>query len=268
MFILETNTAPETLEQLTDAITRSLKKSIQLSNPSPVQVTGQMPNLTQLTVDLSNTAVFGTQPLPDKAALSNVTTGPTAEAMTITGKPIRVSDIPLQVQLDAQQIHFDYAHTSTGQIMAIPREAQNGRLNIAILRNHLDNALLLLARKFSASHGVEITKVESTLVATTPTNLSIKIKVTAKKFMTAVIEINGQVQIDDRMRLTATNLKASSTGMVGNVAVGILQPQLNKLEGHAFPLLKYSLGNLKLRGVTVDTTDGLSLSASFGSETK
>jgi hypothetical protein len=48
--------------------------------------------------------------------------------------------------------------------------------------------------------------------------------------------------------------------------VNMLQPQLTKLEGRPLPLMAFSMGNLKLRGVAVDTADGLHLTASFGSE--
>ena len=130
----------------------------------------------------------------------------------------------------------------------------------------MDNALLLLAKKFTARQSVEILKVQTTLNSASPTDLNVLIKITAKKFMTAVVDISGQIEIDDRMRITGSKLKASSSGIAGNVAVGLLQPQLNKLEGRPLPLLNFSLGKMKLRGVAIDTTDGLALTASFGSE--
>ena len=231
-----------------------------------MSIIGELPNLASIVADLSNGDVVASQSLPGKDQLSQVVAGPTSASIAIWGNPIRIAQIPFQLSLAAKDVKFNYGRTPTGQIIAIPNQATDGQLNIKLAQNDLDTALLLLARKFSAKQGVEVLKVETTLSSTSPTALNLQIKVSAKKFMTAVIQIAGQVLIDDRMRLTASNLKATSTGMVGNVAVGLLQPQLNKLDGRPLPLLKYTLGNLKLHGVAIDTIGGLALSASFGGE--
>jgi hypothetical protein len=75
------------------------------------------------------------------------------------------------------------------------------------------------------------------------------------------------LSINDRMIATASNLNANSDGMVGGIAVNFIRPHLQQLNGRPLPLLAFSLGNVKLRGVNVTTTDGVRIAAQFGSET-
>jgi hypothetical protein len=267
MFILDTDQIPATTQELTRAITSSLKKSIRLpTHAVPVKITGNLPSLSTMTVDVSMGEVDTTQPLPDPKPPKDQQPGPTAESITLSGDPIVVEKIPIQFLLSAKKMSFAYGRNRAGQLVATPRDASDGHLSIQLFQNELNLALLTIARRFAGKHGVKIIKVETSLTSLSPTDLKLLLKITAKKFMTAVVEIAGRVRIDDGMVATATDLKATSSGMVGTVAVNLLQPQLTKLEGQPLQLMAFSLGNLKLRGVAVDTTDGLHFTAKFGSE--
>ena len=50
------------------------------------------------------------------------------------------------------------------------------------------------------------------------------------------------------------------------MACGILTPHLQKLEAREFPLLAFSLGQLRLRGLELIADDGIKIAAEFGDE--
>ena len=52
---------------------------------------------------------------------------------------------------------------------------------------------------------------------------------------------------------------------MGSVACGLLTPHLEKLEGRTFPLMAFSLGEIRLRDVRIEVADGLKVRADFAS---
>jgi hypothetical protein len=268
MFILDSDQIPGTAAQLTRAISTSLRRSIELpASASPVVLTGELPNLDSLAVDVSNGQIDTNQPLPDTTPPGKTDAGPTAKSFTIEGQPISIEGIPLQLDLSAKNVTFAYARNPAGKLIATLRDASDGHLSVQLEHEHLEQAILTIARKVSASTGVAIQKVSAKLTSIDPTTVDVLLNITAKKFVTAVVKISGRLSINDRMVATASNLNANSDGMVGGIAVNFIRPHLQQLNGRPLPLLAFSLGNVKLRGVNVTTTDGVRIVAQFGSET-
>jgi len=266
MFILDTDKILATRQELTAAITTSLRRSIKLpGGAAPVVLTGDLPKLTALTVDVSDGAVDTAQPMPDTVTPNKTDPGPTADSFTITGHPISIAEIPLQFDLSAKRVGFAYARNSAGKLIATLRDAADGHLSVQLEHQHLEEAILLIARKFAASSGVAIQKVSATLKSVNPTTVDVLLNITAKKFVTAIVRISGRLSVNDRMVATATNLSANADGMVGTIAVNLIRPHLQKMNGQPLPLLAFSLGNVKLRGVDVKTIDGVRIAAEFGS---
>jgi hypothetical protein len=266
MFILDTDKIPTTAQELTCAITASLRRSIRLpASASPVVLTGDLPKLTALAVDVSNGQVDTTQPLPDPNVPGNTDAGPSAESFTIQGHPISIEGIALQFDLSARNVAFAYARNSDGDLIATLRDAADGHLSVQLEHEHLEEAILIVSRKFAASSGVTIQKVSATLTSIDSTTVDVLLNITAKKFVTAMVRISGRLSVNDRMIATATNLNADADGMVGTIAVNLIRPHLLKMNGRPLPLLAFSLGNVKLRGVDVKTGDGVRIAAEFGS---
>jgi len=268
MFILDSDKIPDTAAQLTKAISASLRRSIELPrSASPVVLTGDLPNLASLAVDVSNGQINTDQPIPDPTPPDKTDTGPTATLFTIQGHPISIERIPLQFDLSAKNVAFAYARNRTGQLIATLRDAADGHLSVQLEHEHLEEAILAIAKNISTSTGVAIQKVSAKLTSIDPTTVDVLLSITAKKFVTAIVNISGRLSIDNRMVATASNLNASSDGMVGGIAVNFIRPHLQKLNGRPLPLLAFSLGNVKLRGVNVTTNEGVRIAAEFGSMT-
>jgi hypothetical protein len=266
MFILDTDQIPTTTKELTRAITASLRRSIMLSSKAvPVVLIGELPNLKSLAVDVSDGQVDPDQPLPDPTPPKETQSGPSTESFTILGHPISLEGVPLQFDLSAKNVTFAYARNAQGKLIATLQDAADGRLEVQMDHEHLENAILSIAQKVGASSGVTIQKVSAKLVSINPTTADVVLNITAKKFVTAIVRISGRLSINDQMVATATNLNAEGDGMVAGIAVGFIRPHLQQINNQPLPLLAFSLGNVKLRGVEVKTADGLQISARFGS---
>ncbi len=266
MFILDTDQTPATTAQLTRAITSSLRRSIKLPPAAvPVVLEGDLPSLALLAVDVSGGEINTNQPLPDPTPPAETQTGPRASSFTVQGHPVSISNVPLQLDLSAKNVQFAYARNAAGKLIATLVDATDGHLAVQLAHEHLEEAILAIARKVSASTGVAIQKVTANLTSVDPTTVDVLLNITAKKFVTAMVRISGRLNVNDRMIATANNLKADADGMVGGIAVNFIRPHLQTLNGRPLPLLAFSLGNVKLRGVAVDTSQGLKVSAQFGS---
>jgi hypothetical protein len=263
MFILNTTEIPTTLPALASALEQSLRNWIQLpASSNVITSTGSLPALTDVTIDISKGQI---EAVPFEPPAGSVVPGPTIQSFRVIGRPLLISSIPVQLDLTATKAAFAYARSPDQKLIATLQDAARGELHIDLLKADLNAAALKFARQF-AGDKVEIKSVDVTLTSSSPTEVNVLLTVTAKKFVTAIVKVTGQFTIDNEMVATAKGLKATSDGMVGNIAVGILQPHLQKLEGQSIDLFDFSLGNVKLRGIQIQTTTGLQISAAFGSE--
>jgi len=265
MFVLDTDIVPTTPAELNAAIHSSLAKWILLpTNATAIKITGKMPNLSSMAVDVSRGLIDSVDSIPVELASGETQPGPTAATFTIIGHPISVADIPVQLDLTATKAVFAYARNPNKKLIATLQDAEHGDLSIQLTQTDLEAAAVKIARQF-AGDKVAMEKIDIKLTSVSPTQVDVLLTIAAKKFVTAIVRVSGRITIDDRMVATAANLKASADGFVGNIAVNLLQPHLQKLQGRPLPLLAFSLGNVKLRGVEIRTTNGLQITASFGS---
>jgi hypothetical protein len=264
MFNLDLQSPPTTLSELTTAVDRSLSKWILLpANISPVHAQGTLPKLSSFSVTVTGGKIAGDS-LPFQTLTGPLAPGPTAEQFSISAKPITVSDIPVHLELTATNAAFAYGQSADGKLIAALQDAADGHLAVQINHADLEAGLLQLARQF-VGDAVTLQKIDIAFTPISPTEIHVLLKIAAKKFVSTLVTVNGKLKIDDQLVATASDLKASADGMVGSIAVGMLQPQLHKIQGKPLPLMAFSLGNVKLRGVEIHTANGVEITARFGS---
>ena len=211
MFILDTDTIPTSAEELTTAITASLRRSIKLPPGfSPVAITGELPNLDSLTVEVSNGAIDTNQPLPDPNVPGQTEPGPGVKLFAITAHPISIERIP---------VHFDLS-ASPGGICVLPqRGGEIGRHPCGCIRRASCRATAACGfgignsdggKKFAASSGVAILGVSASAYIRELQHVDVLLEVTAKKFVTAKVRISGRLSVDADLVATATNLRADA----------------------------------------------------------
>jgi hypothetical protein len=266
MFIFDIDHNPRDAAELTAAITAFLRSWITLPLKfAPVTIVGQPPAVSSMTINVTAGQISPENP-PAFAKVSGETEpGPTARSFAITGHPVSVAGIPLQLDLSAANAVFVYGRTSSRKLVATLQEATAGKLSIHIAHDDLEAGALALARQ-GAGSSVSIQKLDITLSSISPTDLNVLLTITARKFVSAIVRVSGRIHIDTELVLTASNLKADAEGMVGTIAANMLQPHLRALEGKPVPLMTFSLGNVKVRDVTIGTAEGLQINAAFGSE--
>jgi hypothetical protein len=266
MFVFTTSQIPRSSDELAAAIAAGLCRRIRLaSGASPVTIAGETPALSSLEVDVSNGSISTDQPMPDPTPPADPQAGPTAASFVIRGHPILIENIPIEFDLSAKQVAFTYGRNGQRELIATLSQASDGHIAVQLDHEHLESAILFIAKKLAASSGVAIISVTTMLSSISPTTVDVKLNITAKKFVTAQLRITGRLSVNERMVATASNLTADGDGMVGNIAVSFIRPHLTKLNGTPLPLLAFSLGSVKLRSINVATDDGLRITAEFGS---
>ena len=261
MIPLETAAVPATADQWRDALTDALRQ--RLSGTPTVAVDGTPPALDRLDVDLSNCELADDAP-PDLAVVAPGAGRLTVRQLRLAADPLTVRGVPLAVDAHATDPAFDLGRNAAGQLIAMLAQATDGRVTVRLTPDAIDAALLMAARSAAADHGVDIRAVRATLTARTPRELDVVIDATVKKFVTFPLRLAGRLSIDDALTATASALTVTGSGMAATAAAAVLRPQLRKLEGQTVPLLSYTLGDVRLRDVAVDTTDGLRVTATFG----
>jgi hypothetical protein len=265
MFIFDLDRIPETSADLTTAIAAFLRTWITLPpKAEPVTITGSLPVFSSMMIDVSCGQISPENPPPIAKIAGDTTPGPSAALFSIIGHPITIAGIPLQLDLTAQNASFAYGKNTGQKQIATLRDASDGKLSIHISHDDLESGALNAARHFAGSN-VTIQSIDIALNSVSPTELNVLLTITAKKFVSAIVRVSGRIHIDADLVLTATALKADAEGMVGTIAANMIRPHLQDLESKPLPLMTFSLGNVKIRDVKIDTTNGLQISAAFGS---
>ncbi len=261
MFPLVSKDIPVTAAEWVAALTAALRRWV---TGSPViQLEGELPTFGAIDIDLTGTRVDAAAP-PDVTPVGPTEPGPSVAALRVVAKPITVRGVPATFHFAATDAAFTIGRNSAGTPIVMLANATEGHLSARIAQAELDAALLQVAQAGAKPHGVDIQSVRSQFTATTPRDLDVALDLTARKIVKFVVRVTGRLSIDDTMTATATNLKVEGSGMAAGFAAGMLRSQLKKLEGQRLPLLRFSLGAVRLRDVAVDTANGLSIRATFG----
>jgi hypothetical protein len=126
--------------------------------------------------------------------------------------------------------------------------------------------MLAVAGAAAREQGVTITDVEIRLASAGKRSVAADVRVNAKKaFVKGTVLLTGRADVDDDLNATLSDLSCTGDGMIGNLAAGFLKPHLAKYNGKQFPLMTFSLGDVTLRDLKVDTRSGLHVTARFGS---
>jgi hypothetical protein len=127
-------------------------------------------------------------------------------------------------------------------------------------------ALLLEGAKLAAGQqGVTIQDLQLDLSPKGPRSIAASVRVKAKKmFMSGIILLRGQLDIDDQLNATVSKLVCTGEGMVGSAAAGFLQKKLDSYEGMSIPLMAFSLGDVTLRDLQIKVNGAIQVTAAFG----
>jgi hypothetical protein len=249
----------ELAEALNGVFGRTLKKS-----GTVVTVHARVfPYLDEIELNLDGAEIATSLPRPAKVVGE---TKPACEAglVTVNGRDVKIRGLPLSLQMTARGVVMHSGHDENGQAVLIPHSINSGHVAVAVSQQELEKAIGQLAREEGAKHGITIEDLRIALRARGARSISADVHLRARKFlMRTEVDISGQLEIDDAFEAQVSNLKCRATGAIGSVACGVLQPQLDRLEGRSISLMTIPGSNTKVKDVRVTVADTVEVTADF-----
>lgn len=263
--ILLNTPAPATTPDLLVCLANLLAQAITIT-PQTIAATGEFPALDKLTIDITRAT-----PLDHPAAKWSTAPGETQSEFTvaslqITGRPFGKGAREATIEAAASNCKAQFIKTPDNQLALRLAAAQSGHLKVSVTRANVEAAALAQAAQNARAQGVEIKSVNLTWQTQGDKTLSAQILINAKKgFLPAAnLKVKGQLQIDDSLTATISNLSVDGEGMVGSIGAGLIRPKLMQAEGTKKSLLTLPLDALKITGVQlITTTDTLTIEATF-----
>jgi len=267
MFPLAGRECPATPDQLAAAIGGALAQVFTLAGQPAVTVAGDaLTAIAKLSLNLDN-AILKTGELPPRPqGVGDRRPGATVDRLDVAGHPIRYQGAALDFGLTARNVRFDFDRDSAGQALLVLADAADGTVDAAISKADLQAVLLDAATVAAKQQGVAIQDLHVDVQARGARTIVVDARVKAKKMMmSGVVNVSGQLDIDDELVATVSNLRCTGEGMIGGAAAGMLQPKLKSYEGTKVPLMSFSLGDVTLRDLTIKVDDAIHVTAAFGS---
>lgn len=268
MFPLAGKDYPQSGEDLAESIQEALSEVLTFPKKGNVVTFtgGSFPEFKSVKVDLSGASVSTDTPPPPPKPKGKRQPGPSAEKLSVVGKPVKYQGSEANVELSATGVRFDYAHdANSGNAMLVLADAESGHVVFSVDKDDLQKLLLAAASAGAKQQGVTIQDLQAKLTSRGPRTLDAEVRVKAKKMvMSGTVVLKGTVDIDDALVATVSNLAATGEGMMGNMAAGMLQGKLKEAEGKKIPLTTFSLGDLTLEDLKISTDKGLKITADVG----
>lgn len=254
---------PSSHAALADAITRGLAHYGLTTKAVRVEG-GTFPAIEELEVDL--TGARATRDLRVRSVGPAGAEGVSVSRVEVKAAPMYFETTPLRLELSASEARLGLARDDRdGAMLSLSRVAA-GEVSVEAQHADLEALVHSMVASAASAQGVEIKSTRLQLSSNGPRSVDVRAEVTAKMFiMSAKVVVSGLIEIDDTLTARLSRLTCAGDGMVANAASALLKPRFAELERRKFPLLAFSLGEVKLRDVTVQTGETLRLRAEFGS---
>jgi hypothetical protein len=220
-----------------------------------------------MTLNLDGATVTATAPPPKPVGVGKRQPGITVDNLEISGHPIRYQKAKLDLDVSAKGLIFDFDCDKKGHPLLVLTDAKDGKVQAKITKSDLQALLLEAATLAAKQQGVAVQDLQLELTTQGPRSVAADIRVKARKMMmSGVVLIHGQLDIDDALNATLSDLSCSGQGIIGSAAAGFLQKKLQSVEGTTIPLMAFSLGDVALRDLKIKLNGSLEVTAAFGSK--
>jgi hypothetical protein len=267
MFPLAGKQFPSSTDELVESINSALSDVFTLKGKSAGASIegGKFPALKTVTIDLDNATVSATKPPPRPLGTGKREPGPKVDKLELSAQPIHYENAKLNLRLNASKLQFDFDRDKKGKPLLVLTDAKSGKVDARISKADIEYLVTEAATLAAKEQGITIQDLELKLESNGPRSIAADVRVKAKKMMmSGVIHITGQLDIDDELNATVSNLECTGEGMIGSAAAGIVQKKIKPYNGTTIPLMTFSLGDLALRDLKIDLKKDLHVTASFG----
>jgi hypothetical protein len=170
----------------------------------------------------------------------------------------------MKLQFSADDVKVSVAKDAKGQLAPSLAGARNGYLMLEITRAELQGMLMAFAEAAAAEQGAKVDSADLTLAPAGARAVTASLRVKARKsFIPAVVTVDGRAEVNERLGVTLTGLKAVGEGMVGGVVGGLINAKLREFEGKTLDIAPPALKNVRLHELRVDPGDPVRITAQF-----
>lgn len=264
MILLDRKKFPDSKGDLADALNDAFRRFVK-KDGEIVKVSARVfPYLDEIAINLDNARL--SSPPPPPKIIGQSKSACEAGVLNVSARNIDLEGAPVNLKLEARDLVFHEGRDGDDNVVIVVQHLRAGHVHVSAAQLDLEKAIGQVAQREARKHGINIEQTRVQFRARGPRSLSADISFTAKKLLfRAKIDISGQMLIDDEFRATLTNLKCRGEGTLGNLACGILEPHLRKLEGHTLSLMQLPLGDIQLHDVRIVVADTVEITADFGS---
>lgn len=267
MFPLAGKKYPNSADELAGSIREALSEVLSLpKNGSAVVLEApKYPAVKKMRVDLDGARVHAATPPPPPKPTGKRQPGISVSQLEVTARPIKYETSKVDVQLKGTGLEFEFAKDKKGGPLLVLTDAEDGQVDLRINKADVQSLATAAASAAVKEQGVTIKDVEVNLRSEGKRSVGADVRVNAKKLMVrGVIHIKGKLDVDDELNATLSGLECTGEGVVGSIVAGIVQPKLKPHNGRRIPLVAFSLGEVALRELKIDTKNGLHVTARFG----
>ena len=264
MFPLHTKTFPPDAAALREALEESLRRVVNAQSQIVTVEDKSYPQLQAIRVSLDNARATWRPPRPMPPA-GRTEPALSVEHFEISGRPIIVEGAAIDLACTAREVEIGQGRDDNGNLVLVLRSAAEGSVEIVATVADLEALVLAGAKAEASKHGVTLEDVKLALRSRTNRALAVKVLVRARKlFLSATVQMSGEVGIDDRLNARLSGLSCNGEGALGSLACSFLAPHLERFNHREFSLLALPLGEVQLREITIAAGDKLMVTAQFG----
>jgi hypothetical protein len=265
MFPLYTAAFPSSATDLARLLNESLQR-IFVAESDPVTIREHSyPHLDAISISLDGARLRADPPRPP------VISGKTSPALevdqlSLSASPLSLGPAAVDLALSAREVQLGRGKDSDDEIVLSLKSATDGNIEISATQTDLEALIAKLAQNQASKQGITIDGVQLKLRQKSAHSLAAEVRLRARKlFLSASIQVTGQLELDDQLNLKISDLNCAGDGGIATLACGILKPYLQKIDGREFPLISLPLGEIRLRDVRLIVGDKLCVTAEFGS---
>ncbi len=256
--------SPQDLERL---LNHSLQRIFSVE-ADPVSIRdASYPHVEEIRVALDSARLRSNPPRPPSIS-GTVSPALQVDRLCLSALALSVGPATIDLSLSARTVDFVQGKDSDGQVILSLENAADGKIEISATPTNLEALVATLAQNQATRQGITIDDVKLELRQKNAHSLAAAARLRARKlFLSASIQVTGQLDLDDQLNLKISDLNCTGDGGIATLACGILKPYLQKIDGREFPLMSLPLGKICLREVQLTVGDKLSVTAEFGSAT-
>jgi hypothetical protein len=265
MFPLYIATFPSSATDLARLLNENLQH-IFIAESGPVTIREHSyPHLGAISISLDGARLRAD---PPRLAVISGKTSPALEVdqLTLSASAFSLGPAAVNLSLSAREVQLGQSKDSNNQIVLSIESATDGNMEISVTQADLEALIARLAQNQASKRGIAIDGVQLKLRQKSAHSLAAEVYLRAHKlFLSASIQVTGQLELDDQLNLEISDLNCTGDGGIATLACSILKLYLQKVEGREFPLMSLPLGKIRLRDVRLTVGDKLCVTAEFGS---